>query len=406
MRSTLRRIALAGLLAVPLAAVPARAQSPTPENTVVTNTATASWTDANGNTYTSVNASVSVTVGFVAGVNVTSPASATPASPSSGNELAFTLANSGNGTDQFSVSTTAGAGATVTGYKLGATSYATLADLNAALAATNVASGSSVTVTVVYTVASGQAGQTIPVTLTATSVRDSGTSNASTTNLAPPTTSALSVTPDGATVERLPSNGTQYTAQFTVTNNGNATDNLSLAASTPDGAVLTIVSVNGNAGSSATLSLGTGASQTVDVVYTIASGATAGATAGLNLTATSGNDAGVSDAGSVTVTVIRAAVTMTKEAFMDDQSTPIGASDRVLPGQYVQYRITVTNAGGAAASSVSVSDALPAQVTYVSAAGDAAGWTIGESGGTVTATLASLAGGGASRYFWIRVQVK
>ena len=406
MRSTLRRIALAGLVLAPLAAAPALAQGPTPENTVITNTATATWTDANSNTYASVNAEVSVTVGHVAGVNVTSPASATPASPSTGNELQFTVANSGNGTDQFSVSTTAGAGVTVSGYKLGATTYATLAELNTALAGTNVAAGSSVTVTVVYTVASGQAGQTLPVSLTATSVRDSGTSNSSTTNLAPPVTSGVSVTPDGATVERLPSNGTQYTAQFTVTNNGNATDNLSLAASTPDGAVLAIVSVNGTAGSSAALSLGEGASQTVDVVYTIANGAAAGATAGLQLVATSGNDGGVSDAGSLTVTVIRAAVAMTKEAFLDDQSTPIAASDRVLPGQHIQYRITVTNTGGAAASNVSVSDPLPAEVTYVSTAGDAAGWTIGQAGGTVTASLASLAGGGASRHFWIRVLVK
>ena len=32
------------------------AQSPTPEGTVITNTATVSFTDANGNTYSAVNA--------------------------------------------------------------------------------------------------------------------------------------------------------------------------------------------------------------------------------------------------------------------------------------------------------------------------------------------------------------
>src|SRR3984893_1108233 len=57
----------------------------TPEGTVITNQATASWTDANNTTYTSVNASVSVTVGFTAGITTTSAAIVTPASPSTSN---------------------------------------------------------------------------------------------------------------------------------------------------------------------------------------------------------------------------------------------------------------------------------------------------------------------------------
>jgi uncharacterized repeat protein (TIGR01451 family) len=404
MTPILRRLALAGLLLAPLAASPALAQSPTPENTVITNTATATWSDANGNTYAPATASVSVTVGFSAGPDVVSAATANPASPSTGNELAFTVTNAGNGTDQFSVATTAGAGATITGYKLGATTYATLAELNAALASTDVTAGSSVTVTVVYTVANGAAGQTIPLALTATSVRDGTRSDTSSTDLVPPFAGGVSVTPDGAAVSRLPSNGTQYTAQFTVTNNGNASDNFTLAGAASNGAVLSIVSVNGTAGASGSLTLGVGASQTVDVVYTVATG-TVGSSANLQLTATSGTDGSTSDAGSYAVTVIGAGVSMAKEAFRDNQTTAIGGGDRVLPGEYIQYRITVTNTGAATASNVSVSDPLPAQVTYESTSGDAAGWTISESSGTVTAGLASLAAG-ESRFFWIRVRVR
>lgn len=407
MRPILRRVALAALLLAPLAASPALAQSPTPENTVITNTATASWTDANGNTYTPVNASVNVTVGFVAGLDVTSPASVTPATSSTGNELTFTITNTGNGPDSVNVSTTAGAGVTVTGYKIGATTYADLAALNAALATTSVTAGGTVQVTVVYSVGAGQAGQTIPVSLTATSRRDGGASDSSTTNVQPPTTAGVAVTPDGGTVSQLPSNGTSYTAQFTITNNGNASDNFNLAASTTNGAVLTIVSVNGTAGASGSLSgLGSGASQTVDVVYTIADGAAAGASAGLQLTATSAFDGGISDAGDLTVTVIRAAVAMTKQAYLDDGTTLV--SGNVLPGQYIRYRITVTNNGGASAANVSVSDPLPAQVTYASTSDDgnsSPAWALSESGGTVTGTLTSL-GVSESRHFWIRVQVK
>ncbi|HEV2147980.1 MAG TPA: hypothetical protein VGR37_11310 [Longimicrobiaceae bacterium] len=405
MRLTLRRLALAGLLLAPLAASPALAQSPTPENTVITNTATATWTDANGNTYTPATASVSVTVGFVAGLDVTSDAAATPLSPSSANEATYTIANIGNGTDPVSISTTAGAGSSVNGYKIGSTTYATLAELNAALAAAPLAAGGSVQVTVVYSVASGQAGQTIPLTLTATSTRTPATSDASTISLSPIAIAGISVTPDGGTVSRLPGSSAQYTATFTLTNPGGVAGTFDLAASTSNGAVLSIVSVNGTAGAAGSVTVGAGATQTVDVVYTVASGAAAGATAGLQLTATSSTDPGTTDSGSYTVTVIRAAISMTKEAFRDNQTDAVTGAATVLPGEFIQYRITVTNTGASAASSVSVSDPLPAQVAYQSAAGDAAGWTISESSGTVTAALPSLAAG-ESRFFWIRVRVR
>src|SRR5690349_7132997 len=112
-----------------LAAPPAcLRQSPTPEGTVITNTATVSFTDANGNTYTSVNASVSVTVGFVAGIDVAGAASATPASPSAGNTLTFTIQNIGNGTDQVQVAENISVASVITvqHYTFNATNYATL----------------------------------------------------------------------------------------------------------------------------------------------------------------------------------------------------------------------------------------------------------------------------------------
>lgn len=404
MTPILRRLALAGLLLAPLAASPAAAQTPTPEGTTITNTATATWSDANGNSYTPATASVSITVGFAAGVDVASPTTATPLSPSTANEQPFTITNGGNGLDSVSVATTAGAGVTVTGYKIGSTTYATLADLNVALAGTPISAGGSVTVTVVYTVASGQSGQTISLGLTATSRRTPANSDTSTTTLSPIAVAGISVTPDGGTLSGLPG-GTAYTATYTLTNPGGVSGTFNLAASTANGAVLSIVSVNGTAGASGSIVVAAGGTQTVDVLYTIATGAAVGSTAGLTLTATSSTDPSATDTGSYTVTVTGASISMSKEAFRDDQTTAIGAGDRVLPGEYVQYKITVTNTGASAASTISVSDPLPAQVTYQSAAGDVAGWTIGESAGTVTAGLASLAPS-ASRYFWIRVRVK
>ncbi|HEX2092173.1 MAG TPA: hypothetical protein VHG28_07205 [Longimicrobiaceae bacterium] len=403
MRHTIRGIALAGLMLVPLSAVSARAQSPTPEGTVIKNKATVSWTDANNNTYASVSDSVMVTVGFAAGVDAQGTSPVTPTAGTTGNEQTYTIVNNGNGTDQFSVSTTAGSGITVTGYKIGSTPYATLAALNTALASTNVAAAGNVQVIVVYSVAAGAGGTSTSLALTGTSVRTNTVSDTYTTAINPTIPLGVTVTPDAGTASRLPSNGTQYTEQFTVTNTGGASATFNLAASTNNGAVLSIVSVNGTAGSSGSVTVAAGASQTVDVVYTIANGAAAGATASLQLGATHSTDGSVTDGGSFTITVIRAAVSMTVQAYMDDGTTLV--SGNVVPGQYIRYKITVTNNGASAASNVSVSDPLPAEVTYQSTSEDAAGWTISEASGTVTASLASLAPAG-SRFFWIRVRIK
>ena len=63
-------------------------------------------------------------------------------------------------------------------------------------------------------------------------------------------------------------------------------------------------------------------------------------------------------------------------------------------GAPVSYTLAVTNNGPTAASSVSVSDTLPAGSGFVSATG--AGWTCGFAVGTVTCTMPSLAVGPAS----------
>jgi hypothetical protein len=79
---------------------PATAYGQTAEGTVIVNTATVTYTDANTNTYSSVNDNVSVTVGFSAGIDVVAAqATATPASPSTLNTLVFNVNNIGNGID-------------------------------------------------------------------------------------------------------------------------------------------------------------------------------------------------------------------------------------------------------------------------------------------------------------------
>ncbi len=74
-------------------------------------------------------------------------------------------------------------------------------------------------------------------------------------------------------------------------------------------------------------------------------------------------------------------------------SVPVGAT--------ITYTLTVTNYGISAAQGVQVLDTLPPDAIYQSANGT--GWTISQTGGTITATLPSLAVNASSQ---ITVMVK
>lgn len=68
--------------------------------------------------------------------------------------------------------------------------------------------------------------------------------------------------------------------------------------------------------------------------------------------------------------------------------------DVVFAGGPVHYTLAVTNSGPTAATSVTVTDVLPAGFGFVSASGS--GWTCGFASGTVTCTTPSLGVGAAS----------
>ena len=126
------------------------------------NTATVPDTDANSNTYSSVNGSVNVTVGFGAGVDVVAAqATATPLSPSSNNTMNFDLVNIGNGTDSMSVAEGISDGSvlTVVKYTLNASDYSSLVDLNVALSGTDMPAPGTQTIPFPHHSASGRGGQ-------------------------------------------------------------------------------------------------------------------------------------------------------------------------------------------------------------------------------------------------------
>jgi uncharacterized repeat protein (TIGR01451 family) len=392
--------------AVMLFMVTAQVVAQTPEGTVITNTATATFTDANSNAYAPVSGSVSVTVGFTAGVAVTANTpSPTPASPSTADTLDFTVANAGNGTDSVTISqniSVAGVIA-VTGYRYNGTTYASLVTLNAALAGASIAQAGSITIKVVYNVASNKGGVNTVYTLTATSRRTPAASGNAASSITPTQAYAVAVTPHGGqNVQKLP--GSAYSFSFTVQNNGNGLDNFDLIATSPGSAVLTVVSVNGAAGDSARISLAAGASQSVAVVYNVANVA-GGSTDTLDLLGRSVAQPATTDQGFMDLTVIKPNLTLTKAAYLDDGVTLVAGP--VVPGQIIRYRVTVNNAGNTNAASVQITDALPAQVTYVSTS-SSIGWSLSVIGQNITADYTGTGGllaASSSATFEVRVSI-
>lgn len=419
MHTTLKRLAYAGMFLLPFAAAPLQAQVKTAasaEGTSIVNTAKATYTDANSNTYAEVTGQVTIIVGFFAAPDPSVAATSTPASGSSGNVATFTIKNSGNGTDQDTISMTVASGLTVTGYTYNGTTYTgatALADLNAVLKTVSLVSGASYLVDVIYNVASATGGSTLNLTLNQTSWRSAApgypggpVTYSATHQVKPPTAFNVSVTPDAGTVSRVAS-GTApaplvtYTETFGVTNTGNANDTYAISASvTTTNNTVTITNV-----SVSSLPLNSGSSGSVVVTYTVSSTGTGPDK--IVLTAT-GNS---SDQGDVTVSVSRAAVTVAKTAHKTQAGAALTATaaDAVVPGIGFWYKLSVTNAAGSAvAKSVVVTDELPATLSYVSHSPDTGSdWTMAwdATARKLTATLTSDLAANATRFVWLKVQI-
>ena len=413
-----RALVLAGLT-VAIAAAPATAQ--TPEGTTIRNIASTTFTDANSNVYSAVADTVDITVGFQAGLSLTPDGgSASPASPSTGNALALTVQNVGNGVDtvQVAESITGDVSviSSVDSLVWNSNDYASIALLNTALSTYELTQGASTVITAYYTVPSSKGGLSANYQLTATSVRNGGESDAGDYDITAGETFAVAVIEkasgnDSTTANLVP--GTSQTVVFTVTNNGNGPEDIRLETSQNLGAVISVVSITGtgvtqgaNPDSAGVSALGVSASVDVTVTFDVANLA-AGTVDSLFLLVTAVNDGSANDESAYIVTIIKPALAITKEAFTNvGLSTPV--SGDVLPGDNIWYKITVSNsAGTAAAISIDLDDDLPTQVTYVTHGDDGNGWTISKLDGPpehMDATMVSLAAG-ASAYFWIQVTI-
>jgi hypothetical protein len=415
---------LAGLAAVFAVST---AQAQTPEGTEIWNKATATYTDANSNSYAAIADSVMITVGFQAGIDVIAgAATATPAVSSTDNTITFDVDNIGNGTDSVNVAENISVGSiiTVTGYQVEAGGWlTTLAELNDSLSdiwPLATGAGNGITVTVRYDVLAGTGGQTTYYRLTGTSLRDGGESDVDSTAITPGQTFGVTLTSspgpaDTVTASELPSNGTNYTVIFRITNNGNGPEDFDLLTTQIPGSAITVVSIagtgvtqGGDPDSALVSAVGAGAFVDLTVTYSVGQVA-AGTADTLVMTTYARNDKPTTtDDTRLELTVIRPDMSITKLAYTDaGRTTPVAGN--VLPGQSIWYEITVTNGASNSddATSIDINDDLPTEVTYVTHGDDGSGWTISKLDGPpehMDATLASLAPG-ASASFWVQVTI-
>ena len=320
--------------------------------------------------------------------------------------MSFDVINIGNGVDTLSVSDNISDGTvlSVTKFTYNSTDYANIGLLNTALADSTVVAGDTVTIVVEYSIASDKGGEPSTYTLTGTSVRDGSATDNDNTVVTPALTGTVAVTPDGGqSLTHLPSNGTNYTFQFSVTNNQTGGDDFDLLVTSPGSSVITIVSVNAFAGDSTRVTFTASELKTIDVIYSVAGSATAQDT--LYLEARSVAAPATTNSGFADMTVIEADLGITKVAYETDYVTPIG-SNLVLPGDFIEYKVTVTNNGAAQAASVVVTDNLPATLTYISRLNDVGTWDVTGSGNNRTFTLnPGTLNAAASVSFFIRAQV-
>jgi len=169
------------------------------------------------------------------------------------------------------------------------------------------------------------------------------------------------VTPDTASASRLPSNGTNYTAVFTVQNTGGQSDGYDLLATKRPGSALTVMSITGsgvtqgaNPDSARIASQGVGVATPITVTYRVGNVA-AGMSDTIFLTARTVGSAADSDNARLRVTVIRPNLT---------SSRAVSPNNTQSPGTDLTYTLTFTNTGSSDAAGVVMVDTLAPAVRF------------------------------------------
>ncbi len=349
-------------------------------HTQVTNSATAAAT-----TYDPVGANNTAAASVnVPDANLAVTKTVSNATPAINTDVTFTVTVTNNGPDAaqgVSVADLLPAGLT---FVSATPSTGTYASGSGVWTVGNLANGASATLSIVATVTTHTAVTNTATASSATYDPTPGNDSASTTVNVPDANLAVTKTVDNAT----PDVGGNVTFTITVANAGPDTAQaatvidvlpagLSLVSSTPS-----VGSYNNGTGVWAVGNLVNGANATLTIV------ATATAHTAVTNTATASSSTfdpvGGNNSGSANVDARDADLAVTK--VVDDPTPAVGGN--------VTFTVTVTNAGPDTAQAVSVADALPSGLTFVSAstatgsyASGSGVWTVGALANGASATL-------------------
>jgi uncharacterized repeat protein (TIGR01451 family) len=361
--------------------------TPTVANPSLSNTATATATTADPNAGNN-SATASTDVDPAADLSLSKTDAPDPVLV--GNELTYTLTVTNNGpSDASGVSISDSLPAGVSFVSAGAGCAEASGTVTCAVGDLANGANTSRTITVTPTVANPTLTNTATASATTADPAPGNNSATATTtvNAVPVASADLSLTktdsPDPVTV------GNDLTYTLTVTNNGpDAAAGVTISDTLPSG--VTFVSATGCTHASGTVTcavgdLGNGASATRTIVVTpTAANPSLSNTAAVTATTGDPNTANNSATETTTVTAVPA-------ASADLALMKTDAPDPVLVGSNLAYTLTVTNNGPDGATGVTISDPLPAGVTFVSAG---AGCT--EASGTVTCAIGDLANGSSA----------
>ncbi len=375
----------------------------TPAGTAITNTATVSFSNANGVAQTPVNSNtVTTTVTPIYGVVVTPGTDAKSGADGTTVIYTVTVYNNGNGPDSFTLSSN---NTNTTNWTPSSVQFSTQSNgsgaTNTLTTGTIAQNGSTVVYMVVTIPANAPAGTTEATNAVATSTSDNTksdsdgcTTTANTDNLSTSTKTASTATP---TI------GVPFTYTITVPNTGNlAANNVIITDAIPAGLtyVAGTIQLNGTGVPDATSETAYGGGSTTAYnsgkvtidVGTLNPSATDTLT--FQVTANSGTqgspitntanitfDTSGTATPSVNVTPALVAPALSLNKTVDKATA--------APGATLTYTITATNSAAAGpATSVVISDPLPANTTYVSGSAQA-----GASSGSLSTSNASYNSG-------------
>lgn len=359
--------------------------------TTVSNTATVTSTETDSNAANNTS-TTSTTVNPAIDLVVTKTDSADPVV--AGNALTYTVTVTNNGpSTATNVVLTDALPASLT-FVSATSSQGTATFASGTVTGTlgTLASGASATVTINTTVSSSATGTiTNTASAIATQTDINASNNTATQNTTLNSQVDLAVTKTDGLTNVISGNNLTYT--ITVTNNGpSVATGVTLTDTLP--ATLTPVSNTISQGTASfggqtyTANIGTlnpGQSVTATIVATVigtASGVISN-TATASSTQTDSNNANNS-----------ATDTTTAQRQTDLRIAKSDSPDPVIAGNQLTYTIIVNNDGPSTASGVTVTDVLPAGVTFVSASTTAG--TVANAAGTVTGTIGTLASGGSA----------